>query len=322
MAGLGSAGVALLGTSACSSGAASGSGEFPSEMIEIVIPYAAGGSTDVTVREMASLAEDTCGTTVIASNQTGGAGAVGFTAAATSDPDGYTMGATATELSYLHQLGITEVGPDDLRGIMRYALNPHVYFVPADSPYETLEDLISAAEDGPNINAATSGTGSVYHLAVAGMALEAGALDSFTNLPFDGGAAAVQAVIGGQADMTVVIYPEALAQVEAGQLRPLAVASEERIDAIPDTPTLVEKGIDWTSSSHLGLAVPSDTPDARVRTLYECFREAIESERFQQSMRSQNLTLDLLPPEEFDRYLARLSEQYGGVLEDIGLKAE
>lgn len=320
--GAGLAGATLLGTTACGGGASGGGEDFPSESIEIIIPYAAGGSTDVSVREMASIAEDTCGTDVIASNQTGSAGAVGFTATANAEPDGYTVGATATELSYLYQLDLTQVSPEDLKGVMRYALNPHVYFVPSDSPYESIDDLISAAEDGQNINAASSGTGSVYHLAVAGMALEAGVPDQFTNLPFDGGAAAVQAVMGGQADMTTVVLSEAISQVESGRLRPLAVAGEERIEAISDTPTLQESGIEWTSASHLGLAVPVDTPDDRVQTLNECLREAIETEQFQQSMQEQNLTLDYLPPDEFDQYLRDLSDQYGRVIEEVGITAE
>lgn len=320
-AGLGVAGIAVLGTTACSGGG-SGSGEdFPSESIEIIIPYSAGGSTDVSVREMARLAEDTCGTNIIASNQTGSAGAVGFTATANAEPNGYTIGATATELAYLYQLDTTQVSPEDVKGVMRYALNPHVFFVPADSPYETIDDAISAAEDGQNINVATSGTGSVYHLAFAGMALEAGVPEQFTNLPFDGGSAAVQAVIGGQADMTVTVLNEGISQVESGRLRPIAVAAEERLDEISETPTLMESDIDWTSASHLGLAVPSDTPDERVQTLYDCFLEAIESEEFQQSMEEQSLTIDTLPPQEFDQYLADLSDRYGRVIDEVGITA-
>lgn len=321
MTGVGFAGATLLGTAACGGAGSGEEAQFPSETIEIIIPYAAGGSTDVSVRQMASIAEDTCGTNIIASNQTGSAGAVGFTAAANAEPNGYTVGATATELAYLYQLGITEVSPDDLSGIMRYALNPHVFFVPAESPYRTMDELISAAEDGETINVATSGTGSVYHLAFAGMALEAGLSEQFRNLPFDGGAAAVRAVLGGQADMTVAVFAEGQTQVEAGNLRPLAVASEEPLEAVPDVPTLIETGIDWTSSSHLGLAVPRDTPEDRIQTLNECLREAMQTEEFQQTMDERNLTLDYLPPSEFNQYLRDLSEQYGRVIEEVGITA-
>lgn len=311
----------VLATAACGGGGGEAE-EFPSETIEMIIPYAAGGSTDVSIRQMASIAEETCGTEIIASNQTGSAGAVGFTATANAEPDGYTVGATATEIAYLQELGFTDIGPDDIKGVMRYALNPHVFFVPADSPYQTMEDLIAAAEDGETITAASSGTGSVYHLAVAGLGLAAGVPDQFRNLPFDGGAAAVQATIGGQADLTAVVLNEAISQVEAGRLRPLAVASDERLEALPDVPTLQELGIDWNSSSHLGLAVPAETPDERVQTLDDCLHQAIESEEFQTAMAEQNLSLDYLPPEEFETYLQDLQERYTEVIEEVGIVAE
>jgi tripartite-type tricarboxylate transporter receptor subunit TctC len=317
MGGAGLAGATLLGVVGCGGGEEA---EFPSDTIEMIIPYDAGGSTDVSVRQLASLAEETCGTDVIASNQTGSAGAVGFTATANAAPDGYTVGATATELAYLYQFGITEVRPGDFRGIMRYALNPHVFYVPADSPYRTIDDLISAAEDGTTINVATSGTGSVYHVAFAGMALDAGVQDQFVNVPFDGGAPAVQAAVAGEVDMNVSVFQEAASQVESGRLRPLAVAGEERVEAIPDTPTLKESGIDWISASHLGLAVPAETPDDIVQTLGDCYKEAFDRDQFQRSMEEQNLALSYLPPGEFDQYLQELSDQYGRVIEEVGIQ--
>jgi tripartite-type tricarboxylate transporter receptor subunit TctC len=323
MAGVGVAGVAVLGTTACGSGSSGGSGgeEFPSDTIEMIIAYSAGGSTDVSVRSLASAAEDTCGTNVIASNQTGAGGATGFTAAANAEPNGYTVGATASELAFLYQYGTTEVRPDDFKGVMRYALNPHIFWVSAESPYETIDDVISAAEDGETINVSTSGTGGVYHLAFAGMALEAGVQDQFTNVPYDGGATAVQAAVAGETDMAVSVFQEGASQAESGRLRPIAVAGEERVEAIPDVPTLREQGIDWTSASHLGLAVPAETPDDQVQTLADCYKEAFDTEEFQQAMEEQNLTLSYMPPEEFDQYLRSLSDRYGRVIEEVGISA-
>lgn len=319
VAGGGLIGAALLGTAACGGGG--GQAEFPSDTIEMIIAYSPGGSTDVSVRSLASAAEDTCGTNIIASNQTGSGGAVGFTAAANAEPDGYTVGATATELAYLYRFGITQVRPEDFKGIMRYALNPHIFWVPAESPYERIGDVISAAEGGETINVATSGTGGVYHLAFAGMALEADVPDQFRNVPFDGGATAIQAAIAGEVDMAVSVFQEGASQFESGRLRPIAVAGEERVEAISDVPTLIEEGIDWTSSSHLGLAVPAETPDDRVQILADCYKEAFDTEEFQQAMEEQSLDLSYLPPGEFDQYLKELSDQYGRVIEELGIQA-
>ncbi|GAA2033589.1 tripartite tricarboxylate transporter substrate binding protein [Yaniella flava] len=310
----GSAIFALAALTAC--GDNGNADEFPSDTVELIIPYAAGGSTDVSLRLMADIAEETCGTTFIASNQTGSAGAVGFSATSNAEPDGYTVGATATELSILHQMGVADIAPEDLKGVMRYALNPHVMFVPADSPYDSIDDVIDAAENGETINAATPGTGSAAHLSLEGLALEADIPGAFTNVPFDGDATALQAVMGGNADLIMMTMGTALPQVEAGAIKAIAVAGEERFDELPDTPTLIESGVDWETGAHLGLAVPPETPDETVDVLHECLHEAIQDDRYVEGMADQNLAIDHLPPAEFEQYLQDLEEQFGAIIEE------
>lgn len=306
--------LALVGLAAC--GDDESAAEFPSDTIEFIIPYAAGGSTDVSLRLMSDIAEETCGTNFIASNQTGSAGAVGFSATSNAAPDGYTVGATATEISILHQLGVADVSPDDLKGVMRYMLNPHVIFVPVDSPYDSIDDVIEAAQNGDTINVATPGTGSAAHLSLEGLALEADIPGAFTNVPFDGDATALQAVMGGNADMTMMMMGTALPQVEAGVIKAIAVAGEERLDELPDTPTLHESGVDWETGAHLGLAVPPETPDEIVDALHGCLHEAIQDERFVEGMEDQNFTISHLPPAEFEIYLSELEEQFGAIIDE------
>lgn len=310
--------LALASASACGGGE---DAQFPSNTIELIIPYAAGGSTDVSLRLMASAAEETCGVNVIASNQTGSAGAVGFTATANSAPDGYTVGATASELAFLHQLGVTEVSPSDFTGVMRYALNPHVVFVNDDSPYETIDDLINDVSSGETINVATPGTGSAAHLSLEGLAMELDLDGQFTNLPFDGDATALQALVGNQADMILMVAGTAYPQVEAGSIRPLAVAGDERLELLPDTPTLSEAGVDWESAAHLGLAVPNEVPEDVVATLDECLSATLETEEFVAGMENQNLDIDYLSTSDFDDYLEDLEEQYSEIIENSGLSS-
>lgn len=312
---VGAAAIAVGGLAGCSAEEE----EFPSDTIEMIIPYGAGGSTDVSLRLMSQIAEDTCGTDFIASNQTGSAGAVGFTATADADPDGYTIGATAHEIAILFQMGTAEIKPADVKPILRYALNPHVIFVPADSPYETFTDLVEAAESGTKINVATAGTGSAAHLSLVGLSQELGLDDAFVNLPFDGDGPAVQALVGGQADMTMLVAGTAMPFVESGDLRPLAVAGEESIAALPDTGTLIDEGIDWTSGAHLGLVAPLDTPDDRIEYLDECLHEAIESDEFQEGMADQGFEVAYMPHDEFGGYLQELVDLYGPIIKNAGV---
>jgi tripartite-type tricarboxylate transporter receptor subunit TctC len=307
-----------LVATACS-GSADSDEKFPSERIEMVVPYSPGGSADQTARLLATAAKETCGTDVVVRNQTGSAGAVGFQAAANAAPDGYTVGIAAIELAILDHLGVADISPDDVRGVMQYSLQPIAYGVPADSELQTIDDVIAKAKDG-GVTVATSGTGSIYHIGYAGMAVEAGVADQMTNVPFDGAATALQAALGGQVDMVSVGAAELAPHVESGKLRAVAIAGDEpQEDILPGVPTLKEAGMDWTSAAILGLIVASETPDARVEKLSECFDEARQSDAFVAFMENQGFTQQHLGPDEFDQYLADQYQRYGDVVESLGI---
>jgi tripartite-type tricarboxylate transporter receptor subunit TctC len=309
-------GAALFGVVACGGGDADA--EFPSEQIEVIVPWDAGGGTDQTARQLASAAEETCGTDIIVSNQTGSTGAVGFQAAANAQPDGYTVGLATVEIAMINHLGVAPVSPEDVRGVMQYNFDPAAISVGADSEYETLDDLISAAEGGEDISVGTSGTGSIWHIAFAGMADQAGV--EMTNVPFDGAAPAIAAVLGGQVQATSASGAEVAPQVEAGELRPLAVMGEERLDILPDVPTLEEEGVgDWTSGAWRGLVVPNDTPDEVVQTLNECFEEAANSGEFQEFMENNGFGLEFRSADEFEGYMDEEFERFGDVIQTLGL---
>ncbi len=319
-----SAGILTLfvaaGGVACGSGSASET-EFPSEQIEIVVPFSPGGSADQSARQLAVEAEETCGTGIIVSNQTGGAGAIGFQAVANAEPDGYTIGVAAIELAIVDHLGVSPLPPGTVRGIMQYSLQPIAYGVPADSEWETIGDFIAAAEEG-DVTVATSGTGSIYHIGFAGMAEETGVLENTVNIPFDGASAAIQAALGEQTDMVTVGAAEIAPQVETGDLRTLAVAGDERADILPDTPTLEEENIEWVSGAILGLIAPPETSDERIETLNECFNEARESDSFVNWMETSGFTQEYKNGAEFDEFLASEYENYGETLDTIGLIPE
>ncbi|WP_347059637.1 tripartite tricarboxylate transporter substrate binding protein [Blastococcus sp. HT6-30] len=311
----------VAGCGAGDSGSGGGGDSFPDDTIEIVVGFAAGGSTDTSVRALAAEAEETCDTNVIISNQPGSSGAIALDAVANAEPDGYTLATTATELSLLHHLGISDVTHEDFAAVMRYALDPHGLFTSPDSPYDTLDDVIAAAESGTTINVATAGTGGVYHLAMEAIALDAGVSGSFVNVPFDGDANAIPAAIRGEADLVITPVNQVLDEMEAGDLVGLASFSEERVDIAPDLPTLVEQGIDWTSASVYGLAAPAGTPEERVAALDECFSAAFESEGFQSFMEDRGITPAQLGHEEFDEYLRESSESFGEVIDATGMTA-
>lgn len=306
---------ALLLT-ACTSGTEQQDSAGGSDQIDLVVPFDAGGSADGTARQLAVHAEQACGKDVIVRNETGGSGTVGFQTVASSTPDGTTIGVAAIELAILPHLGVSPIGPDDVRGIMQYSEQPVAFGVPEGSGIEDAEELFTTDED---ITVATSGTGSIYHTGFAGAA-QAGEQPNMRNVPYSGTAPAVQAALGQETDMVTVGAAEmAPYVVDGGGIEPLAVASDHRVDILPDTPTLQEIGVDWTSYAILGLFAPAGTPDETITELNECFNEARESEAFSDYMTNLGFTQEYKDAEEFDAFLDEEYQRYGDVIERAGL---
>lgn len=311
---------AALALSACGGGGGEeGEGEtFPSERIEIIVPWSAGGGTDQTARQLAVAAEETCGTDIVVSNQTGSTGAVGYRAAAKADPDGYTVGVSSVELAMINHLGIADIAPDALQGVMQYNFDPAALSVSSDSDIKSLDDFAAAVSSDRSPRIGTSGTGSIWHIAAAGMAQQMGG--KIVNVPFDGAAPAIQAVLGGQVDATTASGAEVASQVESGKLTPLVTMGEERIDILPDTPTLKELDMDWTAGAWRGLAVPNGTPPERVKTLNDCFKAAFDSEDFQSFMSTNGFNTVYRSADEFETYMDEEYESFGKIIESLNLR--
>lgn len=307
------AGVTLL-LGACADGVEHDAAEGGNQ-INLVVPFAPGGSADGTARQLAVEAQDTCGRDVVVRNETGGAGTVGFQSVASSPADGTTIGVAAIELSILPHLGVSPIGPEDVRGIMQYSEQPVAFGVPAGSDIEDIDELLTTDED---ITVASSGTGSIYHIGFAGAA-QAADQPNLRNVPYDGAATAIQAALGGETDMVTVGAAEMAPFVEDGHLRPVAVAGDERVDILPDTPTLQEAGLDWSSYAILGLFAPRDTPDGVIDELNACFDEARRSESFSGYMDRLGFTQEYKDSAAFDTFLQEEYERYGDVVEQAGL---
>jgi tripartite-type tricarboxylate transporter receptor subunit TctC len=290
--------------------------DFPTQRIEIIVPWSAGGGTDQTARQLADQAEATCGTDIIVVNREGAGGAIGHQAMADAEADGYTVGAATIEVTILNHLDAADVTPDDLHGVMRYSANPAVLSVPADSPYESLDDLIEAMEAGEQVRIATIGTGGIWDIAAGGFGQAVG-VEFTERVPYDGGADMIAAALGGHVEALAPSGAESIDQIEAGDLRPLVTMAEERLDVLPDTPTTVELGIDWTAANWFGLVVPAGTPDERIQVLSDCFTEAFESEAFAEFMEAQGFGMEYLPASEFEHFMDDEFERYGALMEEI-----
>lgn len=273
-------GVVALAVTACGPGATGGSDgdEFPSQRIEIIVPYGAGGATDTHGRALAEGLTEEMGVDVQIVNLPGSTGAIGTSEGAQANADGYQLlfaGASAfTSVPNLQEVSYSE---QDFTGISMLYQQGYGLVTRA-SDYEELEDL--ASEDG-RITYAYTGTGNPTHLASENFAREAG-LD-VEGVPFDAATDAIQAVRGGQVDFTVTDLNIVGAQVsQDDELVALAVTTEERQEQLPDVPTFHEAGYipDDVYAARFALAAPAETPESTVETIREATGAVLESDSF------------------------------------------
>ena len=274
--------------------------DYPSKNIRLVVPFGAGGGTDAVGRTLANSAKDILGQNISIMNRTGGAGAVGMSFGAQQRADGYTLTVVTREIASLPQMGLMRHTADDFRLVRLVNLDPAVVLVAADSPYNTINDLIKEAKDNPGSVKFASTAAPNFYL----MSLEKDQDIKLNAIPYNGASEAIPAVLGHHTDVTMVTPGEAIAQLRSGQLKALGVMSEERIQYIPDVPTLKEQGIDVVTGTWRGIGAPKDTPDAVIEKLGAAFDEAMASEEFKTFMAKGAMTIHNLDDKAFTEFVA------------------
>lgn len=290
--------VSLLGLTACADRNGNddaGAEDYPTDTITMVVPYDAGGASDLSARTLASQMEEDLGESIVVENRTGGAGSVGLEYLAGQEADGYTIGYLPVETVMLGHQGY-DIDQADYDPLGQIVSVPATIAVAADSEYETLEDLVTAAEE-EELSVSNSGTGSIWQAATTAFNDEAGT--QFDPVPFDGGAPAVNAAAGGQVDAVVAGVSETVAASEDGRVRILAVLDEERAEALPDVPTAQEEGYDVVIGGWGAIGAPQGLPDDVEQRLSEAVSSAAQSEDFTEVIESSgDIPVDV-SPEDF-----------------------
>ncbi|MGR5092743.1 tripartite tricarboxylate transporter substrate binding protein [Vibrio maritimus] len=284
--------------------------DYPAKNIRLVVPFGAGGGTDAVGRTLANSAKDILGQNIAVMNRTGGAGAVGMSFGAQQRADGYTLTVVTREIASLPQMGLMQHTADDFKLIRMVNLDPAVVLVSADSPYNTINDLIAEAkkEDGAVKFASTAAPN--FYL----MALEKDQGIKLNAIPYNGASEAIPAVLGKHTDVTMVTPGEAIAQLRSGQLKALGVMSEERIAYIPDVPTLKEQGVDVQTGTWRGIGAPKNTPDEVIETLGKAFDQAMASPEFIEFMEKGAMTIHNLNAEEFTSFVEQDTKSLGQLI--------
>ncbi len=306
----GLAATAALTLSACTGGGAEGSASFPEDDITFIVQAAAGGGSDLSSRALAEQMEKELGVSIVVENRPGASGSTAMQYVAEQDPDGYTIGFSPVEISMLGHQNF-DVDPANYDFLGQIMLAPGVLSVPADSPYKTLDDFVQAAKQ-KELSVANAGAGSIWEATAFGLAQESGA--KLASVPFDGGAPAITAAVGGQVDAAVAGAGETMSAYQEGQLRPLAVFHNERHPDMPDVPTAAEAGFDLEFGGWGGVYAPAGLPEDVHTTLENAVKKAAESESFVDTISKPGNLPVYKSAEEFTKFVNSEHERFGQIL--------
>ncbi len=271
--------------------------DFPNKPLRLIIPYPAGGATDLTARAVVSVADDYLGQPMIVTIRSGGGGAVGAEAASKAKPDGYTLmiGDPAT-LIILPQVQKIAYNPSDFVPLGQVASLPALLMVQAGSPWKSAKDFVEDAKKNPGKIKHSAVTFSPEHLMFEAMGVKYGA--KLTHVPSTGGGPALASLLGGHVDANGLYPPVAYPHIQSGKLRPLGVAATKRWAALPDVPTLSEQGLDLDARLWLGIMTVKGTPEPVLAKLRDAVKKISDDTSFKTMMTRMGQQVDYLTADE------------------------
>jgi tripartite-type tricarboxylate transporter receptor subunit TctC len=279
---------------------------YPSRPINLIVPNPPGGSSDVNARILADVLTKILKQPVVVNFKPGVAGQIGNSYVAKSKPDGYNllMGLSSIMVSpeaerVQGKTSLYEV--DQLIPVGMISNDPMVMLVNANSPWNTLADVVKAAKAKPGtINYSSSGNFGPIHLSVVMFEQAAGI--NLVQVPFGGGGPSMMALLGSQVEITTAIPAVAMAQLQSGKVRAIAVSGPRRIKVLPNIPTYRESGYDAEFNIWNGLFVPQGTPDSIVKVLRDAIREAATSGELESVMQQRGMIYEYLDQPEFKKF--------------------
>jgi tripartite-type tricarboxylate transporter receptor subunit TctC len=290
--------------------------DFPTKEVQIIIPWSAGGATDLIFRALAATTGKYLGQAVVVVNRPGGAGAVGYTEAMKAQPDGYTLTSGITPLTILPHNVKTAFTYKDFEPVINVVSDPGMFLVRSDAPWKSLKEFLDYAKKNPDmITVGNSGAGGGVHLIA--LAFEKAAGVKFNHIPFAGGGPSVTALLGGHINAVSVSPPEGIEHVKAGKLKIIALFAEKRFEMFPDVPTVKEQGIDFAMGQWRGLIAPKGTPSNVITKLHDAFKEGMNDPVFQKNAKDMSINLHYLGPEAFGKLMASDDELFGKLVSEI-----
>ena len=318
------AAAAALFAGALPSAMAESASSFPSKPITIIVPFSAGGTTDILARLIGQKLTERWKVAVVVDNKLGAGGNIGTAQVARSAPDGYTL--------VMGTIGTHAINPSlyasmpydalkDFAPITRTAMVPNVLVVNPASPFNTVKEMIDYGKANPGkLTFGSSGHGSTLQL--SGELFKMMAQVDMVHVPYKGSAPAVADLLGNQITMIFDNMPSSLPHVKAGKLKALAVTSSTRVAQLPDVPTLSEAGVPgYEVMSWFGLWAPAKTPQPIVEKLNQEIVEILKAPDVQQKISEQGAIPSPESPADFDRFIRAETEKWNKVVKAAKLQA-
>ncbi len=278
---------------------------WPNKPIRVIVPFAAGSTTDIIARAIADKMGASLGQTLVIDNRAGASGTIGQAAVANAAPDGYTImvhsSSHTVSPSTFAKLPFDTLG--DFVGVTPISSTPNVLVISPTKNIKTLQALLAAAKAKPGaMNFASAGQGSATHLNAEKFKMAAG-IDAL-NIPFKGSAEAVTEVLAGRVDYYFSPIAPVIGQIKEGQLLALAVGSPRRASALPDVPTTSEAGVPGSEFNFwIGMMAPAKTPRDIVNRLNDEVVKALASPEVKERFARLGADAWTLKPEQFDAYI-------------------
>jgi len=285
--------------------------DYPSQPIRVIVPFAPGGSTDIVARIVSQRMSEELGQSMVVENKAGAGGAIGAAEAARAKPDGYTLSiATVSTLAVLPACRPKDLPYEPLTDfvpVTNFANVPNVIEVNPKFPAKNFKEFVKVLKDNPGkYSHGSSGTCSVLHLFGEAFKLATGT--DAVHVPYKGSGPAVTDAVGGQIEIMFDNLPSSMSQIQAGNLRALAVAWPERLPSLKDVPTLAEEGYPQLNQpAWYGLLAPKGTPDAIVKRLRDAAVVALKDPKVIEALEKQGAAPSGNTPEEFGK---EIKEQY------------
>lgn len=307
------AGTAAVALAACSSGASS-DGPVTGN-VTMIVPFSAGGGSDASGRAMASGLEDVTGLTITTENREGGSGAVGYSYFLGEQGNPNVLLAAETSVLSIPQSQEVEFTYESFTPIMKLGDDYTLMVVPADSEYETCDQVVDAASS-ERVVAAVSGAVSLDEIVFS--LVEQDQDVEFDRVPFESGSEVIAGLLGGQVDIASLNPGEVLGQLESGDLRALCAFSEERYDyeTLADVPTASEQGIDVSFAQFRGFIAPGGLTDEQTQFWIDAAEEFEASDAYDEYIETNLLQPNAIYGDEFGEYLATNDTALAEALEE------